>query len=1317
MNKIVVYIKSNKIMCILLAISLAIALAYGLSFNLCEWFEGAGNLFSLFALLSIVYIVCFSFHVAFAYKPKNNSESTLDKACDMDTLGIPKSKYKFENLTPRNDVELDIYEDALNYIFHNPDVRNIALSGAYSAGKSSILASYKKKYGQIKFLHISLAHFESPIDEKNKSNAGETDDTPMIIDLSSVLDKSVMSNIKESVLEGKILNQLIHQIPSERIPQTNFRVKKRVFPKNIIKYTVLVMALTIASLFFCFFESWKNYVNTLPENNLKTALGVSTHQYALIIAGIIIACISANFIYELICTQENKNIFRKLSVQGNEIEIFEESEDSFFDKYLNEVLYLFENVDANVIVFEDMDRFNGNRIFERLREVNTLVNIQLRKENKQPLRFLYLLRDDMFVSKDRTKFFDYIIPVVPVIDGSNSYDKFVELFKQTDLKRIPDEMFLQGLSLYIDDMRLLKNIYNEFLLYYHRLNTTELDPNKMMAIIAYKNLFPRDFADLQLNKGFVYCMFSQKDKLVERQIEALNCEIKQIEEKIDLAQKEHLASKNELDIIYDGKAGKDYYGNKKPLPSDLATEYEKRKEALKNREEGQLCKLMDGKTELESQLLLIKSKHLCEIITRENINAIFSISYTNEIGMVNAYDEIKSSDYFDLLKYLIRNGYIDETYADYMTFFYENSLHRDDKIFLRSVTDKKAKEYSYKLRNPQMVVARLNEADFDQEETLNFDLFTYVLKETSCSDQLNRSITQLQKAQNYKFIGAYMNVTTEMPLFVEKLNRIWPEMFSSVLANKSLNDKQIRILSLNTLYYSDDGTVGKVNVNDCLRDYISESRDYLDIDNPVVEKLVHAFMLIGVCFVGIDYGNCNKELFNAIYEHSLYEINSENLQLIMCEFLKMDNREDILHKNYSLLSEHPNSPIAQYVNQNIEYYFSIILDMAGESITDNEDVVIGVLNNDSISEDQKHRYISILKTSISRLSDINDSSLWMVLLDSQCISFSENNVLDYYTTIKKMDDHIVRYMNRLSEQPDFSNADYNNEDKKVLFTAIVKCDKLLNDVYEKVLLSFAFSYDDFSISNIAGDKVDILIELGIIRMTSTTLNFMRENYPNQLQHFIRNNIEKYVEIMDEDLFSHEELLIILDWDVRDDLKLSLLEFANSKISIIGKKYSAAVCMYILKNHLLSSDLDHLFKEYEHYEDPVLSEIFDLAIRSITKIIDESDSVSKLLMGALLETDRLDKDSKVDLFVSMLPKLSESEISDILGVLGLLEYQKIFEPSRRPRFVMDDESEKILDAFQNCKLISSYEEDPVKEGYYKIIRIKKPSEYWNSRRPQ
>ena len=44
-----------------------------------------------------------------------------------------------------------------------------------------------------------------------------------------------------------------------------------------------------------------------------------------------------------------------------------------------------------------------------MREVNTLANIRPSKKDKPMIRFFFLLRDDLFISKDRTKFFDYIM--------------------------------------------------------------------------------------------------------------------------------------------------------------------------------------------------------------------------------------------------------------------------------------------------------------------------------------------------------------------------------------------------------------------------------------------------------------------------------------------------------------------------------------------------------------------------------------------------------------------------------------------------------------------------------------------------------------------------------------------------------------------------------------------------------------------------------------------------------------------------------------------------------------------------------------------
>lgn len=171
-------------------------------------------------------------------------------------------KYYFEKLTPVNDIDISVYEEAIDYIFDNADITNVAISGSYSAGKSSVIDTYKEKHKEHKFMHISLAHFESP----NEDN-GE---------------------IKESVLKGKILNQLIHQIPAEKIPQTNFRVKKDT-GKGRIFLMALVICLLIGSVaFLMLLNKISSFVGTLPENVVKTVLTVVTGQYATIVVALIL---------------------------------------------------------------------------------------------------------------------------------------------------------------------------------------------------------------------------------------------------------------------------------------------------------------------------------------------------------------------------------------------------------------------------------------------------------------------------------------------------------------------------------------------------------------------------------------------------------------------------------------------------------------------------------------------------------------------------------------------------------------------------------------------------------------------------------------------------------------------------------------------------------------------------------------------------------------------------------------------------------------------------------------------------------------------
>lgn len=99
-------------------------------------------------------------------------------------------------------------------------------------------------------------------------------------------------------------------------------------------------------------------------------------------------------------------------------------------------------------------------------------------------------------------------------------------------------------------MRILKNIYNEFLIYYSLLNITNLNCNKMLAIIAYKNISPRDFANLELNRDFVYTLFKSKNSFAFKEIEKLNKIIVVKKEKIQILKDKLLETIEEWDVLF-----------------------------------------------------------------------------------------------------------------------------------------------------------------------------------------------------------------------------------------------------------------------------------------------------------------------------------------------------------------------------------------------------------------------------------------------------------------------------------------------------------------------------------------------------------------------------------------------------------------------------------------------------------------------------------------------------------------------------------------------------------------------------------------------
>ena len=1202
------------------------------------------------------------------------------------------SDLRFQKLTPTSNVDLNAYEEGFEFIFSNDDIRNIAVSGPYSSGKSSLLESYKKKHLQKTFIHISLAHFTN----ENKDNE----------------EKEIEDS--ETVIEGKILNQLIQQIPIENIPQSNFRIK-RTTETNYNGYWAMGIVAFIAMLLFVLnygkYCTWINEMNSAVWNYewLRKFMFFLASPFGWVLSVVCIVVIACLGLYHLLNIQTNKNIFKKISVQGNEIEIFEDSQNSYFDKYLNEVLYLFENSKADVIVFEDIDRFENVQIFERLREINMLTNCRLQQheEEEKVLRFFYLLKDDIFITKDRAKFFDYILPVVPVLDSSNSYNKIKEFFVGSTVEEKLNDRFLKGLALYIDDIRVLKNIYNEFVIYYERLKKIDLDPNRMLALVTYKNLFPRDFADLQLNKGFVHAIFSNKEKFCCKEIERINNEIQELEERIKNSEDELAISSQELDDIREAKykrAGGNFYSN----PDESFTKWQKeqlpiRKQAVEDRAIDTQQLLEKQMKELKKQKKRISGWSISQIINRDNIDMIFQITTMNELGDVTDYNQIKKGEYFNLLKYLIRNGYIDESYSDYMTYFYENSLTLNDKTFLRSVNDKKAKEYSYNLDSPLLVVSNLIPEDFLQEETLNFDLLEYLLGSENNKEYLGNLAIQLQEKMQLEFISQYFALNEKRVEFVRWLNKQWTGLFSYAYKGRKLSREFLFLYSLYSVAYCSIDVLTEMNEEQAFSYFISNQEDFLIDSDCATNQMIDKLIDLDIKFETIN-PQSNTSLLTGVYENNLYVINATTIRLFLSFAYQIDEKIIQGHIMTVIMSK-KDQPLCEYVCSNLNNTIEIINAMSTEGVDDDEEIILYILNSEQVNEETKEMYISLLKTVLHDLSKVMDANCRDDLLNRHLVDESAENICEYFSK-QSLTEVLIRFINEISNELDFSLVDCDENIIQQFAEYIQASNKIVDTHYRSIVSAQGKVLTDFSTMDLDESKVKILIDECKLQMNVFNLRHLRQCYPDCVLHFIEKNLSEYCEMMAQKYIEIDEVEEILIWDILkiEDAK-RLIDILPTTLKVIEHDYSDDIIVYILGKCFSEDEFIPLLEKFFLYSAKVQNAIIELSDSRMNKVVELMDNIDFNILKKILTSDDIRYTNKVILLCEIIKKYKPDRIKEALIIAGYKEVSKLLDNKTRPRISVNNEHKQLLNALKDNHFITSYEFNE-KSGIYSYTRSTK-----------
>ena len=1068
-----------------------------------------------------------------------------------------KSQYKYHALTPIDCVEnSDVYIDAIEQALQHPDVKNIAITGPYGSGKSSVIRTFFAKCckkSRYKCLTISLATF-TPI----------KDSTP---------------EVERHAIESSILEQLFYHEKDSNIPDSRFKKIHKQHRLKLFVYALLAVLYTSLAIFLRF----PSLLNKWMIGNDFSAIQLL--WFNRIAFGICV--VGAIFVLYKIARILLGLSVKKLNIKSTEVEIANSNQKSILNHHVDEIIYFFEVTKYRIVVLEDLDRFENQEIFTKLREINYLINNS--KKVKQKVVFIYAIKDEMFHDKDRTKFFDFIIPIVPIVNYSNSGEILRQEFLIKHQEKDITEDLLDDLSLFIDDMRLLYNIVNEYKIYNQRMSEYKLDNGQLLAMITYKNLHPEDFTKLSQGKGILYDIIAQKDKYVcdliskyEKEIDSIRNKIKDIEEHegpknvqelrilylskiIDKLQGNFQAFlfDNKKVSIYDCANSDDYFNrirtnnflfvNRNGFQSNFSytfsaiehevnskMTYQQRVELLN---QSQIQPLQKQLQSVENKIELVRAYSLKELIVEGKIK--IADEYKNK--EVSKPDNNKQIEFIDIL---LRNGHINENYWDYISIFHEGSLTIKDKQFLINVKRRINTEFDHELPCAENLIRKIKLYEFNKPYILNDNLVDYILSDDyllidQTEERKHHLFTQLSmmRGRALQFVIHYLNRNQNIDNFLFNLcsrkHNIWKVL------RKQINDT-------NRLQLYFQQIIKYVHVEDVINQFYMDETNYIEnyadywLIETDKERLKEVIQQLNIKFALLSKETSPEDL-DYIYRSNAYQINIDVMRTILS---KREQWDDLAFntRNYSYIMEtYPE--MAKYIQDNLsEYVDNVFL-----KLPNNNDIkiehLIELLNSETLPVDQKKQIINHVTATnpIECITDIVDTSLWAEICNNNLMAANWENIkaLVYSDEINFAEVY-TKFLNKEENAKQLSNQkleeDINlDEGKAEIAYTLIYNPNLKDKSYQLLLNSFTGVYSLES-TDLSENKVRWLLEKNLIEINVDSYKYLKEHYTPLHIDFLEKHLADFSKSNYQNMeFDAEDMKSILNLNIEVSEKIKIID--------------------------------------------------------------------------------------------------------------------------------------------------------------------------------
>src|SRR5690625_580303 len=262
-----------------------------------------------------------------------NHNDAVPRASAGQTVAKNSADKPLQSLTPKyEEKHHGTYLKRLEQAVKDPNNLNIALTGRYGAGKSSVLEKFEAK-NKTAVLRLAISTLTPGEEGESTTNR-------------------IQKEIVKLLLYGA----------SEKVGKNSRFSKIAVLSRRKAFMQSATVVLPLVGLAYVF--------GMLPQLQWPTAQDATWLRVATWVT-VVVLVITLGTVVRLLT--HGRYQVKDMSAAGAGLTPSEKPQ-TFFDKYIDEIVHFFEQEPKDIIIFEDLDRFEDPYIFEALRELNVLLN-------------------------------------------------------------------------------------------------------------------------------------------------------------------------------------------------------------------------------------------------------------------------------------------------------------------------------------------------------------------------------------------------------------------------------------------------------------------------------------------------------------------------------------------------------------------------------------------------------------------------------------------------------------------------------------------------------------------------------------------------------------------------------------------------------------------------------------------------------------------------------------------------------------------------------------------------------------------------------